>query len=86
MQAKQPMALMESSVPLPMAIAAAGFLEKYGPDERYNYLNFLAAVPCPTLALFGGIDVANNMAFQQAPEEVRRVAEKKPHIAVEVVS
>ena len=42
--------------------------------------------PVPlTLALFGGIEVANNMAFQQAPEEVRRGAEKKPHIAVEVV-
>ena len=85
MQQGQPSALLEVKLPLRFVITAAGYVDKYGPDERYNYLNFLAAVPCPTLTLFGGIEIANNMAFQQAPEEVRRVAEKKPHIAVEVV-
>jgi dienelactone hydrolase len=85
MRTGQPSALLEVKLPLPFVITAAGYVEKYGPDERYNYLNFLAAVPCPTLTLFGGIEIANNMAFQQAPDEVRRVAEKKPHIAVDVV-
>jgi alpha-beta hydrolase superfamily lysophospholipase len=86
MQAGQPSALLEVKLPLPFVIAAAGYVEKYGPDERYNYLNFLPAVPCPTLTLFGGVEIANNMAFQQAPEEVKRVAAKKPHITVDVVS
>jgi len=85
MQAGQPGALLEVRLPLPFVITAAGYVEKYGPDECYNYLKFLPAVPCPTLALFGGIEIANNMAFQQAPEEVRRIAAKKPHIVVEVV-
>ena len=42
-------------------------------------------MPCPTLALFGGIEIENNMAFQQAPEEVRMIGLKKPHILVDVV-
>ena len=84
-QKGQASALLEVKLPLPLAITAAGYVEKYGPDERYNYLNFLAAVPCPLLTLFGGIEIDNNMAFQQAPEEVRRVAEKKRHLDVDVM-
>jgi len=85
MQAGQPGGLLEVKLPLPFVITAAGYVEKYGPDERYNYLKFLPAVPCPTLALFGGIEIVNNMAFQEAPVDVRRIAAKKAHIAVDVV-
>lgn len=81
----QPNVLLEVKLPLPFVITAAGYVEKYGPDERYNYLNFLGSIRCPTLLLFGGVEIENNMAFQQAPEEVRRVAAKKTNIAVEVV-
>ena len=72
-------------LPLPFVITAAGYVEKYGPDERYNYLNFLAAVPCPTLVLFGGVEIEDHMAFQQAPEEVKRLGQKKPTIEVDLV-
>ena len=81
----QPNALLEVKLPLPFVITAAGYVEKYGPDERYNYLNFLGGIRCPTLFLFGGVEIENNMAFQQAPDEVGRIAAKKPHIAVDVV-
>src|SRR5262249_13795541 len=30
----QPLTLMEVKLPLPMVITAAGYVEKYGPDER----------------------------------------------------
>ena len=78
--------LIEVRLPLPMAIAAGGYLEKYGPDERYNYLNFLGSVPCPTLVLLGSVEVAKNMAFQETPAEVARVAERHAHIAVETIA
>lgn len=81
----EPQTLLEVKLPLPFVITAAGYLEKYGPDERYNYLNFLAAVTCPTFVLFGGIEVESNMAFQEGPDEVRRLAAKKPHIELELV-
>jgi hypothetical protein len=43
----QPAALLEVTLPLPMAITAAGYLEKYGPEERYNFLRFVGGVTCP---------------------------------------
>ena len=76
-RAGKPSALLEVKLPLPMAIAAAGYLEKYGPEERYNYLRFLPSVPCSTVVLFGSIEVAKNMAFQEAPAEVAKLAEKR---------
>jgi dienelactone hydrolase len=81
----QSAALMEAHVPLPIVITAAGYLEKYGPHEPYNYLQFLGGVACPTLVLFGGGEIETNMAFQEAPDEVRRLGAKKTNIDVDVV-
>ena len=62
-----------------------GYVEKYGPDERYNFVKFLAAAPCPTLVLFGSVETAKNMAFQESPAEVARLAQRQPRISVETV-
>jgi alpha/beta superfamily hydrolase len=84
-QAGNPQTLIEVRLPLPMHITAAGYCEKYGPDERYNYLNFLHAVRCPGLVLFGAKEVAGNVAFQQAPEDVARWQPKRPNLEVDVI-
>jgi dienelactone hydrolase len=81
--AGEPAALMEVRLPLPLIITAAGFLEKYGPEERYNYFRFLPGVPCPTLFAFGGHEVAGHVAFQGAPAELEA---RKGRQAVEVVT
>jgi alpha/beta superfamily hydrolase len=81
----KPQTLLDVKFPLAMAIAAAGYLEKYGPDERYNYLRFAASAPCPTRFLFGGGETANHAAFQQAPEEIQRLAATHPQLSVAVV-
>jgi pimeloyl-ACP methyl ester carboxylesterase len=62
--------LIEVSVPLPFLISAAGFVEKYGPDEHYNFLNFAPKVACRTLFAFGSAEVAGHPAFQGAPEAI----------------
>jgi dienelactone hydrolase len=62
--------LLEVKQPLPLVIAAGGYVDKYGPEERYNYLRFVASVRCPVLVTLGGIEVANNMAFRAAAEEL----------------
>jgi pimeloyl-ACP methyl ester carboxylesterase len=84
--AGQPDAIVEVRLPLPMAIAAGGYVEKYGPDERYNYLRFLTSVFCPTLVLFGDFEVARNMAFQNAPADVAGIAEKQPNVTLASVA
>jgi putative acetyltransferase len=81
----QPGALLEVQLPLPMVISAAGYVEKYGPHERYNYLRFLRGVRIPTLVIFGGQEVESNMAFQGAPEAVGALAAVESRIEVNTV-
>jgi alpha-beta hydrolase superfamily lysophospholipase len=64
----QPLALMEVFLPLPFVITAAGYVEKYGPEERYNYLRFASGVRCPVLITLGSLESESNMAFRGAAE------------------
>jgi pimeloyl-ACP methyl ester carboxylesterase len=77
-QANEPGALLEVQLPLPFVITAAGYVEKYGPDERYNYLRFLKSVHAPTLITLGEIEIANNMAFRGAADAIAQPAPKTP--------
>ncbi len=84
--AGQATTILDVKLPLPFLITAGGFLEKYGPEERYNYLPFLAGVDCPTLITLGELEVANNMAFRAAPEAVRALAARRKNLEVEVIA
>jgi GNAT superfamily N-acetyltransferase/pimeloyl-ACP methyl ester carboxylesterase len=77
--------LLDVQLPLPMVISAGGYVEKYGPHERYNYLKFLRAVQVPTLVVFGSTEVESNMAFQGGPEAVAALAAVQPRIGVETI-
>lgn len=77
-----PLALMEVKLPLPFVITAAGYLEKYGPDERYNFVNFVRGVKCPTLVTFGSLEVESNMAFRGVPEALRELGRKNLQVDV----
>jgi len=78
----QPGALLEVTFPLPYLVTAAGYLEKYGPDERYDYLRFVGSVPCPTLMTFGSLEVENNVAFQGVPEALSELGERARQVSV----
>jgi pimeloyl-ACP methyl ester carboxylesterase len=84
-QAGRPAALLDVKLPLPFLVTAAGYLEKYGSDERYNYLNFVG-VPCPVLVTLGGVEVQNNMAFRGTPEALRELAERYPRLRVATIA
>jgi pimeloyl-ACP methyl ester carboxylesterase len=84
-QQGQPTALLDVKLPLPFAITAAGYAEKYGPDERYNYLKFIGGVPCPTLVTLGAVEAANNMAFKGAFEDLRGRADKLPRVTATLI-
>ena len=71
--AGEPGALLEVRIPLPFVVTAAGYVEKYGPDERYNYLKWIDKVTCGTLVTFGAIETRDNMAFRDAPVAVERI-------------
>ena len=82
----RPAALLDIQFPLPFVITAAGYVEKYGPDERYNLLRFIAGVSCPTLVTFGGKEVESNVAFQGVPEELVPLAARHARLDVEMIA
>ena len=73
-EASEPEALLDVRLPLPFVVTAAGYVEKYGPDERYNYLRFIDRVCCPVLLTLGEIESSNHVAFRGAAEAVARAA------------
>ncbi len=82
----RPEALMDVKFPLPFVVTAAGYLDKYGPDERYNVLNFVGGVRCPALVTLGSVEVENNVAFRGLPEALAPLCERYPRLRAEVVA
>jgi pimeloyl-ACP methyl ester carboxylesterase len=78
-------ALMEVRFPLPFVVTAAGYLDKYGPDERYNVLQFVDRVPCPALYTYGSIEL-DNVAFRGMPDLLEAAAERGTNVRVAVVA
>jgi len=77
--------LLDVGFPLPYVVSAAGYVDKYGPDERFNFLKYIPSLPCLALFLFGALEVEQNLAFQGLPELVQRGAPAPPRCAVEVI-
>ncbi|MGF1578841.1 MAG: alpha/beta hydrolase [Gemmataceae bacterium] len=77
--------VMTVTFPLPIVITAGGYVEKYGPEERYNFLNFLADVQPPTLLTFGSIEVENNVAFQDSPNVIKHLSPRPKKTTVETI-
>lgn len=65
--------LMEVVFPLPYVVTAAGYLDKYGPEERYHVPRLLRQVEAPTLVTFGTEELGEGGAFAGLPEEIERM-------------
>ncbi|MEX2186981.1 MAG: alpha/beta fold hydrolase, partial [Pirellulales bacterium] len=70
--------LMEVTFPLPYLITAAGYVDKYGPAERYDFVNLLDRTPCPALFTFGEVELHQNAAFYGLADAVEQ-APAGPH-------
>lgn len=49
--------LFEIKTPLPFLVSAASFLDKYGPDDKYNFLRYLPKITMPALFVFGEVEL-----------------------------
>lgn len=68
-EAGRPEELFTCRFPFPLLITAGGYLDKYGPGERYNLLRFVTEVPCPVLIVYGGKELAEGgIPFAGMPE------------------
>ncbi len=73
--AGQPATLIQTRVPVPLLISAAGFLDKYGPEERYNFLRFASRVHSPLLFTFGSLELDHGgVAFAGLPDAIGQLA------------
>lgn len=66
---------MQVIVPIPLVITAAGYVDKYGPEERFNILKFADRVTCPTFYTFGELELQTGIAFVGLPEALADLPE-----------
>jgi pimeloyl-ACP methyl ester carboxylesterase len=61
--------LFTGKFPFPLLITAGGYIDKYGPAERYNILRFAAEVNCPALFTYGSRELeSGGIAFAGLPD------------------
>jgi pimeloyl-ACP methyl ester carboxylesterase len=70
--------LIEVEFPIPYVVTAAGYLDKYGPGERFNVLTYVSRLRIPTLFVFGSSEVQNHVAFRGLPDAVEAAAQGSP--------
>jgi len=82
----RPDVLMEIRFPLPYVITAAGYLEKYGREERYNLLKLVDRLPRHTLFTFGGLEIQQGIAFRGFPEALQDAKDAGAKLNIAVVA
>ena len=82
--AGQPDTLLQTAHPVPLLVAARVFLDKYGPDARYDIIEHIPNLQVPTL-LFIGTDETPRLAFADSPPEMRRLETKVDHFRFESI-
>jgi pimeloyl-ACP methyl ester carboxylesterase len=61
--------LFNSKFPFPLLITANAYIDKYGPAERYNILQFAGELTCPALFTYGSKELdQGGIAFAGLPE------------------
>lgn len=80
-----PQMLFQATFPFPLVISAATYLDKYGPDERYNFLSFSSRIEQPVLFVFGQLELQDgSSAFDGIVPDIESLQFRagKPRITV----
>lgn len=71
--------LFTASFPFPLLIAASAYLDKYGPGENYNLLEFASRLSAPALFTYGSKELASGgIAFAGMPEAIDALPRSAP--------
>lgn len=65
--------LMLVDFPFPTFIAAEAYLDKYGPNSRYDWTRFIQKIEVPILLTFGAREVETNVAFEGILTDVEQL-------------
>jgi pimeloyl-ACP methyl ester carboxylesterase len=85
-EAGHPNALLDVKIPLPFLFSAGSYLEKYGPDEKFNFLRMIDQIELPTLFAFGGLEVEREMPFREMPEAVTNAVSPRQPIRLVTIA
>jgi dienelactone hydrolase len=77
--------LLEFNFPIEFIFSAANYLDKYGPEEKYNFLKHIDRLQVPTLFLFGSVEI-EEVNFRGLPEAVAGAASPAQRIQVATIS
>ncbi len=77
--------LLAVTQPLPFLATAAGYVEKYGPEDRYDFVPLLSRLKCPALILLGSESIKTSPAFGGLDAALAEVATGNSTIACEIV-
>ncbi len=72
--------------PLAYYVSAAGFVDRYGPDEKYNVLRLLDRVDCPTLVTYGSSEMQSEITFRGMSDAVELLAGPSKSLQVAVIA
>jgi pimeloyl-ACP methyl ester carboxylesterase len=78
-------ALLPVTQPLSYVATAAGYVEKYGPENRYDYVPLLSRLPCPVLILVGSESIETSAAFKGLSELLAGIANGQSRLTCEIV-
>ena len=78
--------LLDVRFPLPYLVTAEGYLDKYGPGERYSILPLIERLRGLVLLTFGSQEVQTNVAFAGLPEAVDALRARQPGLQVVTIA
>jgi pimeloyl-ACP methyl ester carboxylesterase len=78
--------LMLVQFPIAYYVTAAGFIDRYGPAERYNILRLLGKLRSPTLITYGSTEVLAHDAFRGMPEAVEAFVTEQNRLQTAVIA
>jgi pimeloyl-ACP methyl ester carboxylesterase len=78
--------LMLIRFPLAYYVSAAGFVDRYGPEEKYNVLRLLDRVGCPTLVTYGSSEMQSEITFRGMSDAVERLGGPSKSLQVAVIA
>ncbi len=77
--------LLPVTQPTPFLATAAGYVEKYGPEDRYDYVPLLRRLRCPALILIGRESTRTTAAFHGLPEAIAAAVAGRATVVCETV-
>ena len=79
----RPDALFEVKFPSPHIVGASAYVDKYGPEEKYNLTRYIAGITCPILITVGTRE--NSTHHRHCAEDVYMTIRERPYARMKFI-